>query len=73
MTSVKGMTWGTPEFTALAKKAERSAQADGEFRELVSDVCKAVETTPISDDCRLKARYEIKYAFDLYELDDIDG
>ncbi|MEK3887313.1 hypothetical protein [Bacillus sp. FSL K6-3431] len=28
MKSVKGMTWGTPEFTAIAKAAEREGEAN---------------------------------------------
>lgn len=73
MTSVKGMTWGTPEFIASAKKAEAEAQADEKFTSLVTDLCVTVENTPISMDCYNRGRYDVKYAFDLYELDDIDG
>jgi hypothetical protein len=51
MTSVKGMTWGSPEFVAVAKWAEMTGEADARFTEAVAKVCEMANEGDMSAEC----------------------
>jgi hypothetical protein len=70
MISVKGMTWGTPEFIAVTKKAEEVGRADDRFAQLVEEVCEMVNEDEMSSECFRRNLAEIKDTFDLYEGDE---
>lgn len=65
MTSVKGMTWGSPEFVAVTKAAERDGTTDEQFAGLVEQVIEATIEMNVSKACYEKARRALSDAFAL--------
>lgn len=61
MKSVKGMTWGNPEFVALAKKAEAEAEVDF----AVEQALDTIEMAEMPADCFDKARERVSIIFEL--------
>lgn len=65
MTSVKGMTWGTAEFIAIAKAAE----AEGEEKATVERLVDELEKAEMSNETWNNARDRVAYMFELCDGD----
>ncbi len=63
MKSVKGMTWGSPEFVAMAKVAEQEGEALHEANHLLDEL----ELAELSDAEWRKVRRRVAYMFELHE------
>lgn len=72
MTSVKEMTWGSPEFVAVAKACENEGNTDLAFVEAVEKVLEMVDKSEMTVDCYDKQREKVMEAFDLHEECDCD-
>lgn len=68
MKSVKGMTWGSPEFVAAAKAAEQEGEALHEVNRLLDQL----ELAELSDAEWRRVRRRVAYMFELYEECDCD-
>lgn len=65
MISVKGMTWGTPEFITIAKRAEAQGEAD----QIVEEAVEVIEFSEMSTDCWERVRERVAEMFDLCDGD----
>jgi len=65
--SLRGLTWGSPEFVAIAKAAEEEGKQDDHFIRMVDEVCTMVNEINISAVGYENCRYKLKEAFDFYE------
>lgn len=67
MKSVKGMTWGIPEFVALAKKAEAEAEAKYVMETALDSVEKNDCIDKVSYEVFENCRQQAKYLFELFD------
>lgn len=69
--SVKGLTWGTQEFTAVAKEAEQEVR-DAEFEQVIDQICRMVNEQIVSREVYNRSREKVKESFDLNTEDGPD-
>ncbi len=67
------MTWGTPEFVAVAKQAEEQASVDERVKELTEELCQIVCNSVFSHETFEQARQEVKRVFELFDETEVDG
>ncbi|MEI2356112.1 hypothetical protein [Mesobacillus zeae] len=71
MTSVKGMTWGTPKFVTVAKDAEIQGESGHRLRTLLDEIEGSDLLDVVSYEVFADCRQQVKYMFELFDENDI--